>query len=263
VTLTGPQDGPIGDDSRATRDTWISMAWALLEQGHAPDELTLAVLSAALNLTKGSFYSHFPGKLDELHRAVLDRWVASRDLEDLDKHVRTVRDPLDRLRLIGDRLLNDTQRDGAVRRWAARDRDGVVANAVAEVDRALISHMTRAWTALSRSGSDSCVLARGLMAWFAGISQIVPDRDEAAADLDRLLNLLRDAGEGQAGDWRAAAVMAVIRSPEADEREWVLFMQALGLPPQQRRTLAEKAQELIARQDSHGPAGRTDPAQTG
>lgn len=87
---------------RLGRDDWADAALAALAEGGLA-AVAVEPLAARLGATKGSFYWHFAHR-DELVAAALDRW-ADRHTEAIIRELEPVRDPLERLDRLFDRVL--------------------------------------------------------------------------------------------------------------------------------------------------------------
>jgi AcrR family transcriptional regulator len=79
--------------------------------------VSIPELEHAAGATRGSLYTYFP-RLADLHRAVIEWWREQRSQTALDSTVRSVADPLERLRLLRAVIGGIAVRDDAMRRWA-------------------------------------------------------------------------------------------------------------------------------------------------
>lgn len=234
------------------RDDWITAAMTLLGHGVSPAEMDVSDLCAAMPhaVTRGSFNWHFrAGRLAELHREVIGRWQAGRTAAC--DAVRTVREPLVRLRILRDAAATHGPADRAMRRWAGAPSPGPaagdaerevrrqLADAIAQVDKAITAHLDAALADLGFSGGEAAVLAATLAAAFAAAgaadqaSPVVPDAFET------LLTVLRRAA-GPAEE-RKVQVIA------GDDGEMLLVLAARNLAPGQLAELRQAARQFLAR----------------
>ena len=179
---------------------------------------------------KGSFYSpgHFrEGRLPELHREVIAVWLreSAAASEVLRATLRTVRDPLERLRMIRAAGGTDAVRADAMRRWAVTD--DTAAAAVADAAGPVLAHISAALSDLGFPAADAGALARLL-------APVLGSADDAAIDV-LLRTLDRAARDLRSGDEVATASG---RGPG----ETVLYMLPRGTPAEVRRQLEEQAQ---------------------
>lgn len=253
--------------TRITREQWLAAMSGLLADGLVPADMPLSNLCQQLGVTKGSFYSHFPGGLDELHREIIGRWRRETDDGGLATTMAAIRGPRDRLRLLRARALETAQRDGAMRRWGARDP--AAADAVARADAEVTGHVTTALHDLGISAEDAAVMGELLVHAFAGAHHTSPAPPQSSpARFETILDILtraaagqtREAGQtGEAGQTREAGQAAggvdVTAGPAPDEV--VLFTIAQGLPAEARRDLRDQAQRFAEQVATRGkPASR-------
>jgi AcrR family transcriptional regulator len=235
---------------RITRDQWVSSAMNLsLDRGVVPTEVSLNDLCERIGVTKGSFYSHFPGGLRDLHREIAGRWARDNASAELDSAVQAVRDPLDRLRALRARALQTARRDGTMRRWGSRDP--IAAAAVADADRAVVGPVRAALADLGFPEGEASVLADGLVYAFAGAYHATagPPPASDSADFETLLSILRRAAAGPRQ--RSDAEEAAAAEGHASHQVIVL---AIGqdLPEADREDLRRAALEF-AREHSAAP----------
>jgi AcrR family transcriptional regulator len=227
--------------TRITREQWLAAMSALLGQGLVPADIPLSELCERMGVTKGSFYSHFPGGLEELHREIIDRWQRESGADGLAATMQAIRDPQDRLRLLRARALQTAQRDGAMRRWGARDPAAAAVVARADVD--MLAHSASALQDLGLTGAEAVVMAAVLVHAFAGAhhaSAAAPQSDPARFEM--LLGILTRAATARTG--QAAATVDVTAGSAPDEV--VLFTIARDLPAEARRKLRDQAQRFAA-----------------
>jgi AcrR family transcriptional regulator len=171
---------------KVTREQWIAAALQLLAQGHVLLDLSLSELCSRMEvtITKGSFYSHFPGGDEEFHRAVIARWLEQADLDALASTIGAVRDPRDRLRLLRARAHDRAGLDSTMRQWARRD--SAAAAAVGKADDAVTGHAGQALEDLGYPPDE---------VWVLGplVSQAVVGASLGPADFETLLGVLARA----------------------------------------------------------------------
>jgi AcrR family transcriptional regulator len=214
----------------ASREHWISTAADLVSQGRPLGEVSIPELEQAAGATRGSLYTYFP-KLADLHRAVIEWWREQRSQTALDSTVRSVADPLERLRLLRAVIAGNAVRDDAMRRWA--HTEPAAAAAVAEADHAAIAHVHQALQDLGYSAGDADALAPLMAGLFSSARP---------GAFELLLRLLA----------RAVAVkpdVEVTQGTDADEI--VLYTIAKDLPAAARRQLREEAQRFAAAVKDH------------
>jgi len=249
--------------TKVTREQWIVAASRLLAQGLVPADVPLSDLCGRLGVTKGSFYSHFPRGLEELHREIIARWLRDSAADGLAAAMKAVRDPRDRLRLLRARGLETAQRDGAMRRWASKDP--AVASAVAYLDAEVIAHATRALSDLGLPGEEAAVLAEVVVHAFAGAHHFLPAPPRSdPARFEALLAILTRAAAGPARAGQDDGLVDVTAGAAPDEV--VLFTIAQGLPVEARKDLRERAQrfaEQAAARAASAPRGRGPAAEAG
>lgn len=249
--------------TRITREQWLAAMSRLLADGVVPADLSLNDLCQGVGVTKGSFYSHFPGGAEELHREIIDRWLRQTDVGTVARTMGTIRDPRDRLRLLRARALETAQSDGAMRRWAAYD--AAACAAVAQVDTELTEHVTTAVGDLGLPGEDAAVVADVLVHAFAGAHHTSPvPRPSSPAGFETLLAVLSRAASGQSAQEQGGVEVAPVSAPD----EVVVFRIAPGLPAEARRDLRDQAQRFAEQAfaqakpatQSRGPA-QAEPSQ--
>ena len=161
--------------TRVSRGAWVEAMLGMMDQGLVPAEISLTDLSRQLGMTKGSFYSHFgEDRRAELLAAVISEWRSTRIAALPETAVGSVRDPLDRLRMIRAAAAATAVRDGAMRRWAASKRPArdpaaaevieAAAAAVDEVDRIVTGYLVPALVDLGFTGDEPAALAALLSA---------------------------------------------------------------------------------------------------
>lgn len=212
----------------ASRETWIAAASGMLSEGRTPAEVSIAELEQAAGATRGSLYTYFP-KLSDLHRAVIGWWREEHLQAALDRTVRSVADPAERLRLLRAAIAGNATRDNAMRRWA--HTEPAAAAAVAEADAVAAEHIGRAVRDLGYSARDAEALTP-LIATLLTFAQ--------ARDFEVLLQVLvRAAGT----DRRRSTEVDVAHGPDG---QMILYLVAKDLPAEERRHLREEALRFAA-----------------
>lgn len=234
--------------SRITREQWLVVTSGMLTDGIVPADVPLSDLCQRMGVTKGSFYAHFPGGVEELHREIIDRWGRETDAEGLAATIQAIRDPRDRLRLLQARSRQTAQRDRAMRRWGARDP--AAAAAVARTDAEVTAHAASALRDLGFSGEEAGVMADVLVHAFASAyhTSAAPPQSSPAR-FETLLNILTRAALAETGRVADRVDVAAGSAPD----EIVLFTIAQGLPAEARRDLRDQAQRF-AEQAAAGDA---------
>jgi len=242
--------------ARLSRDSFREGMLAALDEGR--HDISLKELCASLGVTTGSFYSHYRD-MAELHREVAGIWLRDR-VAALDAPGDGVRDPLDCLRRALAAAGDTAVRDGAMRRWAtavsASDAAWVesipaVAEAVAELDRAIEDYLTAAVTDLGFTGREPADLAR----WLAAALQ-VPARARDPEGLETVLGVWTRAVAFQPG---GPAVVSSDAAPDAIR----LYTTASALPQGARQALQHVADLLQDAQHAGGGPGDPGEAQAG
>jgi AcrR family transcriptional regulator len=232
---------------RQTRETFITGMFAALDQGHY--DISLTDLCKNLDVTTGSFYSHFTD-MPELHAAVTDIWRRARIAAMPDTSGDGVQDPLDILRKIREAADDAAERDSTIRRWAATAKTPgsavsdkapawarsapAVAVAVAEVDQIIVSHLARAVTDLGFTGAE----AEAVASWLAAGLQVAA-RARDREGFETVLNVLARA---EAFTPQGPEVITTAAEPDAV----MLYATARALPEAERRLLGDVARRLAA-----------------
>lgn len=212
----------------ASREHWIAAASGLLSEGRTLAEVSIPELEQAAGATRGSLYTYFP-KLSDLHRAVIGWWRDEHLQDALDRTVRSVADPAERLRLLRAIVAGNATRDNAMRRWA--HTEPAAAAAVTEADAAAAEHIGRAIRDLGYSARDADALT-------PLIASMLPLAE--ARDFEVLLQVLvRAAG----ADHRRSTEVDVAHGPDG---QMILYLAAKDLPAEERRHLREEALRFAA-----------------
>ena len=227
--------------TKITREQWITAMIGLLADGRNPADMALSELCEHLGVTKGSFYAHFPGGLDELHQEVIARWLKDNPVVPLTSTLTAVRDPADRLRLLWAQLAETARPDGAMRRWAARD--GNAAAAVDIVDRQVMELVTAALSDMGFLPAQTDALGTFLTSAFAGAYHSVPDPPPADPDaFETLLEIIGRAAPIRAVPGRTQEVLMTAGSAPD---QMIFFMVPKGLSATAKRELTAHAQQLV------------------
>src|SRR5262245_16398582 len=180
----------------ATREDWLAVAMRLLTDGRCPADVPLSELAAGAGVSKGSFYAHFPGGLDELHTEVLERWVARLQLPQVSDDMRAVRDPADRIRLLLERALAAPGVPGAMQRWAAASEEA--AAALGKAQDAIGEHAAQALADMGLAAADAALLSRLLVRAFLGSLR---GDDGMRAELNAMIEFVQRGAAAPQAAW--------------------------------------------------------------
>jgi AcrR family transcriptional regulator len=156
---------PASAATRLSADDWVERGLALL-MAEGLGAIKISRLCRELGVTKGSFYWHF-ADVDALMAAIAERWC-TQTREELSR-LQDVQGlpPLDRIRAMGLRLVDDASWhvERALREWSAHDPD--VAEVLRETERFIFGVVQQA---LLELGYDAAAarLRAGLLV-YAGI----------------------------------------------------------------------------------------------
>jgi len=197
---------------KVTHKDWVDTLLGLMDEDRTPADksaISIESVAAVLRVTKGAFYPHF-ASVAALHKAAIAEWLRDR-LEAMPQTAVSsegaVRDPLDRIRKIGEALATSGTRDGAMRRWAASEPEA--AKAVALADRIVISHLEHALIDLGFPGREATAQAVGLAAALRSHS-VAADQETFGLILDGLARTAAFAGQNpvvQSSDAAGAVVL--------------------------------------------------------
>lgn len=160
-----PKSSTASGTNRLRADDWVERGLTLL-MAEGLGAIKISRLCRDLGVTKGSFYWHF-ADVDALMAAIADRWCTQtreelsqlQDLQGLP--------PLERIRLMGLRLVDDASEhvERALREWAMHDAD--VAGVLRETEKFIFEVVQNA---LLELGYDAAAarLRAGLLV-YAGI----------------------------------------------------------------------------------------------
>jgi len=248
--------------TKVTYEVWVAEAVQLLWDGHGPADdpnlLTIDSLAKRLHVTKGSFYAHFPAGIGQLEVALIDRWVKETRLPALNTALQAVRTPADRLRLLWAQFADTVKRDGAMRRWAARDEQA--AAAVGNVDKQVSQHVREALKDMGLTAADAGTQAGVLVSAFAGAYHAAPDPPPPDASLlEKELAFLIRAARRRAPAVLPGGEQEVLVAQGASPDVALLLTAAKGLPPERIGELVEQARRFeveVAGGPSRAPARR-------
>jgi AcrR family transcriptional regulator len=148
-------------DARLSRTDWVRAGQDVLrEDGIAG--LKLAVLTARLGVSTGSFYHHFSDFEDYLG-AVAEYFSADRVQGLIDRTMAGAPDPVTRIRRLAKLSLEDHtfELDKAMRIWATMDRRAAVT--VARSEKAVLAFLSDAFEDLGFAPEEASLRARILL----------------------------------------------------------------------------------------------------
>lgn len=159
---------------RLTMADWIEHGLKTLAR-RGPDALKVVPLSAALNVSRGSFYWHFRDIADFRSR-LLDAW-RERATDRVIAEIEARRGAPDRLEsLLLRAFVPGRGLERAVRAWAGHDRDA--AAAVAAVDETRLGYITR--LLLEAGVARDKAAARATFLYWAYLGQTVASKPAGA-----------------------------------------------------------------------------------
>ncbi len=158
----------------ASRTDWLKQGLLVLARDGASG-LRIDHLSAAMRLSKGSFYHHFTG-MPDFKTALLDHYESTFttryiDLVDAEPDLQ----PLERLRRLLDLVLEsggEPHLDIAVRAWAMHDAE--VQATQERIDHARLGFLQQTWFDLSADAAESALMGRLLYVILVGAEQVRP-----------------------------------------------------------------------------------------
>jgi AcrR family transcriptional regulator len=156
---------------RLTREDWVAAALAAIGGGGAA-AVAVEPLAARLGTTKGSFYWHFPNR-EALLEAALDAWEQATTTAVLDEVEQSTIDPVDQLRLLIARVIDNAERDPIEPALFASAAHPVVGPALTRVTQHRIEGTVRILARLGLSGPQA--RRRALLAYslYLGYSQLL------------------------------------------------------------------------------------------
>jgi AcrR family transcriptional regulator len=188
--------------ARSTRQDWLDEGLAVLRT-EGDQGLTVEALCARMGRTKGSFYHHFAGRDDFVVR-LLEHWeqtFTGRIIEELEP----VRDPVERLRALGERTASevDLRLERTIRVWS--DREPAAAVVVERVDREREGYLCRQLEAAIGDPRRARLAARAHMALLVGTEMLYQDLSRAELrELNAFVDHLGFDPENEGGGNRAA-----------------------------------------------------------
>jgi AcrR family transcriptional regulator len=171
-----------------TRTRWLEQGLEVLAT-EGLRALTIERLGAALGLSKGSFYHHFPG-MPAFRTALLLYYESAYTVRYIEA-VDSVDDasPEARLRHLLDLVLAEdrtTSPEVAIRTWALQDPEA--RSTVERVDRARIDYLRGLWRAITGDEKEASDMATLLYVVLIGSEQLLPQVE--TSQLRRLYGLL-------------------------------------------------------------------------
>ena len=187
-------DAPDAPRTSLTPDSWIEAATAVLID-HGIDSVRVDVLAGQLEVTRGSFYWHFPDR-EELLQRVLAGW-RQKTTEQLTQRLEGAHDDArEQLRDVlslpfrGRSAVRAARIELAIRAWARRD--AMARQAVDEADASRIGYIAQVFSSLGFSISEARSPAYLLYAYVVAESEIgahgmAAQRDERRRFVERLM----------------------------------------------------------------------------
>lgn len=138
---------------RLTRDDWVSAALAAIGEGGVA-AVAVEPLAARLGTTKGSFYWHFPHR-EALLEAALAAWEQATTTAILEEVERATTDPVEQLRLLIDRVIDNAEGDPVEPALFASAAHPVVGPALTRVTQHRIDGTVRIFTRMGLRGAEA------------------------------------------------------------------------------------------------------------
>jgi AcrR family transcriptional regulator len=176
--------------ARLSRDDWERAALNAIADGGI-GAVAVEPLAAALGVTKGSFYAHFPGR-DALIEATLRRWERSHG-ESLGE-LAEIADPAERLERVMLAAISFSQ-SGAPsvhRRLLGELGNERVRAAVARVDSARVARLTATYRELGFAPQQAARRARLAYAMYVGLLQMADGAPNERLDSREIAALVRE-----------------------------------------------------------------------
>ena len=176
--------------ARLSRDDWERAALDAIGKGGI-GAVAVEPLAAALGVTKGSFYAHFPSR-DALIEATLRRWEHSHG-ESL-AELAEIADPAERLERVMLAAISFSQ-SGAPsvhRRLLGELGDERVRAAVARMDMARVARLTATYRELGFAPRQAERRARLAYATYVGLLQMADDAPNERLDSREIAGLVRE-----------------------------------------------------------------------
>lgn len=156
---------------RLTRDDWVSAALAAIgENGVAA--VAVEPLAARLGTTKGSFYWHFPHR-EALLEAALAAWEQATTTAILDEVERSTTDPVEQLRLLIDRVIDNAEGDPVEPALFASAAHPVVGPALTRVTRHRIEGTARIFIRMGLRAAEARRRALHAYSLYLGYAHLV------------------------------------------------------------------------------------------
>ena len=175
---------PANDRVSLTPEDWEKAALALIAE-KGVGALAVEPLARRLQITKGSFYWHFPGR-DELLAAALERWEGQ-DADHLERSLTVDERPAERLAQFVWRTSRQTLTHRVYLALCAVPEDARVGPVLRRVTTRRIQYLAAAFEELGLVADEALRRATLVYSGYVGYLQLqaqglVPDRDEPEFD---------------------------------------------------------------------------------
>jgi AcrR family transcriptional regulator len=176
--------------TRLSREDWGRAALDAIAEGGI-GAVAVEPLAAALGVTKGSFYAHFPNR-DALVEAALERWERSH-AESLGE-LSDVADPAERLErvMLAAIAFSQSGAPSVHRRLLGELGDERVRAAVARMDSARVSRLTATYRELGFAPRQAERRARLAYATYVGLLQMADAEPGERLDAREIAALVRE-----------------------------------------------------------------------
>lgn len=168
-------DGRTTGRRRLTRDDWVAAALAAIGEGGVT-AVAVEPLAARLGTTKGSFYWHFPHR-EALLEAALAAWEQATTTAILAEVERATTDPVEQLRLLIDRVIDNAERDPVEPALFASVTHPVVGPALTRVTQHRIDGTVRIFTRMGLRPAEArrrALLAYSLYLGYTHLARATP-----------------------------------------------------------------------------------------
>ena len=176
---------------RSSQQDWLDVGVGLL-RADGDQGLTVDALCTRMGRTKGSFYHHFADRDDFVAR-LLGHWERTFTLQII-ADLEPVSDPLERLRVLGDRTAHevDLRLERTIRIWS--DHEPAARTVLDRVDQARERYLERLFSAAFGDSKRATLAARAHMAVLVGTQMLY--QDLSREDLRALNNFTETMGFG-------------------------------------------------------------------